>query len=144
MRQRRWLELVKDYDCEILYHPEKPNKVADALSQKSSVTVMSIPKALQEEIHKLDLELITCQVSALTLQPTILDGIKGSQELDPTLVRLKEDVREGRNKEFQITSEGILHFRGRLCVPEDPELREQIMSEAHSTPYSVHPGATKM
>ncbi|KAL5550084.1 hypothetical protein UlMin_000260 [Ulmus minor] len=69
-------------------------------------------------------------------KPTIFDGIKGSQELDPTLVRLKEDVREGRNKEFQIASEGILHFRGRLCVPEDPELREQIMSEAHSTPYS--------
>ena len=59
-------------------------------------------------------------------------------------MRLKEEVREGRNKEFQISSEGILHFKGRLCVPEDPELREQIMSEAHLTPYSVHPGATKM
>ncbi|KAL5540688.1 hypothetical protein UlMin_043340 [Ulmus minor] len=34
MRQRRWLELVKDYDCEILYHPGKANKVADALSRK--------------------------------------------------------------------------------------------------------------
>ena len=32
MRQRRWLELVKDYDCDILYHPGKANKVADALS----------------------------------------------------------------------------------------------------------------
>ena len=147
MRQRRLLELVKDYDCEILYQPGKANKVADALSRKSSATVMSItelPKALQEEIHKLDLELIIGQVSALMLQPTIFDGIKGSQELAPTLVRLKEEVREGRNKEFQISSEGILHFKGRLCVPKDPELREQIMSEAHSTPYSVHPGTTKM
>ena len=34
MRQRRWLELVKDYDCEILYHPGKANVVADALSRK--------------------------------------------------------------------------------------------------------------
>ena len=147
MRQRRWLELVKDYDCEILYHPGKANKVADALSRKSSATVMSItelPKALREEIHKLDLEFITGQVSALTLQPTIFDGIKGSQELDPTLVRLKEEVREGRNTEFQLSSDGILQFKGRLCIPKDPELRNQIMSEAHSTPYSVHPGATKM
>ncbi|KAL5567482.1 hypothetical protein UlMin_024057 [Ulmus minor] len=103
MRQRRWLELVKDYDCEILYHPGKANKVADALSRKSSAT-----------------------------------------ELDPTLVRLKEEVREGKNKEFQISSDGILHFKGRLCIPKDPELREQILSEAHTTPYSVHPGATKM
>ncbi|KAL4025914.1 hypothetical protein IC575_014320 [Cucumis melo] len=36
MRQRRWLELVKDYDCEILYHPGKANVVADALSRKVS------------------------------------------------------------------------------------------------------------
>ena len=60
---------------------EKANKVADALSRKSSATVMSIkelPKVLREEIHKLDLELITGQVSAFTLQPTIFDGIKGS------------------------------------------------------------------
>ena len=34
MRQRRWLELVKDYDCEILYHPGKANVVADVLSWK--------------------------------------------------------------------------------------------------------------
>ena len=34
MRQRRWLELVKDYDCEILYHPGKPNVVEDALSRR--------------------------------------------------------------------------------------------------------------
>ena len=34
MRQRRWLELIKDYDCDIVYHPGKANVVADALSQK--------------------------------------------------------------------------------------------------------------
>ena len=42
MRQRRWLELVKDYDCEILYHPGKANKVADALSRKSTIALTSI------------------------------------------------------------------------------------------------------
>ncbi|KAL5570097.1 hypothetical protein UlMin_026672 [Ulmus minor] len=53
MRQRRWLELVKDYDCEILYHPGKANKVADALSRKSTTTLMSLqvlPKELQDEL----------------------------------------------------------------------------------------------
>ncbi|GJU15737.1 reverse transcriptase domain-containing protein, partial [Tanacetum coccineum] len=35
MRQRRWLDIVKDYDCEILYHPGKANVVADALSRKT-------------------------------------------------------------------------------------------------------------
>ena len=42
MRQRRWLELVKDYDIDIRYHPGKANKVADALSWKSSSSLMSI------------------------------------------------------------------------------------------------------
>ncbi|KAL5574081.1 hypothetical protein UlMin_023678 [Ulmus minor] len=108
------------------------------------MSIKELPKALREEIDKLDLELITGQVSILTLQLTIFDGIKGSQELDLTLVKLMEEVQEGKNTEFQISSDGILLFKGRLCVPKDPELREQILSEAHSTPYSVHPGTTKM
>ncbi|KAL5545327.1 hypothetical protein UlMin_009111 [Ulmus minor] len=108
------------------------------------MSIQALPKALQEDIYKLELELITGQVSALTLQPTIFDGIKGSQDLDLTLVKLKEDVRNGKNTEFQVSSDGVLHFKGRLCVPDDPELKNQILSEAHSTPYSVHPGATKM
>jgi hypothetical protein len=37
MRQRRWLEMIKDYDCEINYHPGKANVVADVLSRKSTV-----------------------------------------------------------------------------------------------------------
>ena len=36
LRQRRWLELLKAYDCSILYHPDKANVVADALSRKSA------------------------------------------------------------------------------------------------------------
>ncbi|KAL4032901.1 hypothetical protein IC575_005984 [Cucumis melo] len=44
MRQRRWLELVKDYDCEILYHPGKANVVVDALSRKVSHSVALITR----------------------------------------------------------------------------------------------------
>jgi len=70
MRQRRWLELVKYYDCEILYHLGKPNRVADALSRKSVGMLMFIeafPKPLQKEIAECDLELITGKLSSLTL-----------------------------------------------------------------------------
>ncbi|KAL5547118.1 hypothetical protein UlMin_006805 [Ulmus minor] len=70
--------------------------------------------------------------------------MQGAQELDPALDRIREEVKEGKNTEFSPSSDGILNFRGRVCVPDDLELRTQILTEAHATPYSVHPGATKM
>ena len=42
MRQRRWLELIKDYDCKINYHPSKANIVADALSRKSTMELAAL------------------------------------------------------------------------------------------------------
>ncbi|KAL0549287.1 hypothetical protein IC582_013768 [Cucumis melo] len=67
MRQRRWLELVKDYDCEILYHPGKANVVADALSRKVSHSAALITR--QAPLHR-DLERaeIAVSVGAVTMQ----------------------------------------------------------------------------
>ena len=62
MRQRRWLELLKDYDCDISYHPEKANVVADALSRKSSsslTTLRQLEKSLQKIFCRSGIELIT-------------------------------------------------------------------------------------
>ena len=83
MRQRRWLELVKDYDCEINYHPGKANVVADALSRKS-LAAMSLRyvdrKHLLIDLHRLELEIVprglTEKLVALTLQPINLERIK--------------------------------------------------------------------
>ena len=56
LRQRRWMELLKDYDCSILYHPGKANVVADALSRKSSSSLAHISterRSLVKELHEL-------------------------------------------------------------------------------------------
>ena len=141
------MELVKDYDCEILYYPDKANKVAEALSRKSTTTLMSLqvlPKELQDEVCSLGVEILVGKLSTLTLQPTILDGIKGGQELDPSLFKIKKEVLEGKRTDFEVSVDEVLGFKGRLCVPTYEELKQQIMHEAHNTPYSVHPGTTKM
>ena len=61
LRQRRWLELIKDYDMRLHYHPEKANVVADALSRKSHVNTLltgELPKELAEDLHELCLEIV--------------------------------------------------------------------------------------
>ena len=58
MRQRRWLELMTDYDLDLQYHPGKVNVVPDALSRKPSFMMMTQQTEMQEEIIRLDLEII--------------------------------------------------------------------------------------
>uniref|UniRef100_A0A2N9H2J6 Integrase catalytic domain-containing protein n=1 Tax=Fagus sylvatica TaxID=28930 RepID=A0A2N9H2J6_FAGSY len=117
MRQRRWLELIKDYDLTIKYHPGKANVVADALR---------------------------AQLANLRVQPTLVERIKVAQAGDPHLQKMKLMVESGAPSEFCIHEDGSLRFGNRLCVPNDPDLKEEILSEAHNTGYTMYPGGTKM
>jgi hypothetical protein len=75
MRQRRWLELIKDYDLEVHYHPGKANVVADALSRKAQcncVTMDSKIAPLCDELCKLNLEVISSgTLSYISVEPTL-------------------------------------------------------------------------
>jgi hypothetical protein len=77
MRQRRWLELIKDYDLEVHYHPGKANVVADALSQKSQcncVMMDSRINTLCDELSKMKIEVIPSGVlSHISVEPTLQD-----------------------------------------------------------------------
>ena len=79
MKQCKWLELIKDYDCEILHQLGKANRVADALCWNSSSTLISIcmlSKSFQKEISDFGMEIITEKLSALTSQSNLLESIK--------------------------------------------------------------------
>ncbi|KAL0562064.1 hypothetical protein IC582_002514 [Cucumis melo] len=150
MRQRRWLELVKDYDCEILYHPRKANVVVDALSRKVSHSAALITR--QAPLHR-DLEraeiavsvgAVTMQLAQLTVQPTLRQRIIDAQSNDPYLVEKRGLAEAGQTAEFSLSSDGGLLFERRLCVPSDGAVKTELLSEAHSSPFSMHPGSTKM
>ena len=86
MRQRRWLELIKDNDLEILYHPEKANVVANALSRKKQVDVVAMitsRKEIVEDLQRMEIEVVVGDVEArlanLRLQPTLQSQIKEAQ-----------------------------------------------------------------
>ncbi|GKV40242.1 hypothetical protein SLEP1_g47911 [Rubroshorea leprosula] len=150
---RRWLELLKDYDLTISYHPNKVNKVANALSRKSFGTasgILATQKELLEDLVKLDVELrvdsTTAYLVALSAQPVFIDRIKLGQQKDPFLQKMKEKVRaeETHMQEFRISDDETLWFGDMLCVPRDHALRREIMGDAHYTSYTIHPGSTKM
>ena len=84
--QRRWLELIKDYDMKLHYHPGKANVVADALSRKSHVNTLmmgGIPNELAEDLRELCLEIVPRgYVAALEIQSTLMDKIREAQKSD--------------------------------------------------------------
>ncbi|KAM6587442.1 hypothetical protein CsatA_010047 [Cannabis sativa] len=92
MRQRCWLEVVKDYDCEILYHPGKANVVVDALSRKGPGKVASmiqISPQLAEDMVRSSIEFVVGKLHNLTLQSDFLERIKVAQLTDPELMKVR-------------------------------------------------------
>ena len=95
MRQQWWFGLVKDYDYEIMYHPDKANKVADALSKKCTASLMTMTKMsnpLRTKIESFDLELLIGQLSALTITSTMFDNVKEKQDCDLELQRIRKGM----------------------------------------------------
>ncbi|XP_070013626.1 uncharacterized protein [Nicotiana sylvestris] len=114
-----WLELLKDDDITIIYHPRKVNVVVDALSKKAeSIGSLAFISAYERPLAW-DIQLLANKL----MRDTVL--LSGS-------------------KEVTIGDDGVQRVQGRLCVPNVNRLREKILEEAHSSRYSIHPGATKM
>ncbi|KAJ9564756.1 LOW QUALITY PROTEIN: hypothetical protein OSB04_000722 [Centaurea solstitialis] len=126
MRQRRWLDVVKDYDCEILYHPGKANVVADALSRNTAHTSLRISHL------------------KMAVTTSFLDLVRRAQEeASQNANQNKERVR-GQLPLMDRDSRGLLTRHARVWVPHAGGARQTLLEEAHKSRFSIHPGATKM
>jgi hypothetical protein len=148
LRQCHWLDLIKDYDFEIHYHPGKANLVADGLSQKEhvhSVIVAQLPDEIVEDFRRLNLGIVAhTEGVTIELEPILEQEICKGQVGDAKIQEIKDLITEGRGPEFTEDEQGTLWFKDRICVPDIDSLHETILKEAHDSDYSIQPGSTKM
>ncbi|KAI3758554.1 hypothetical protein L6452_06121 [Arctium lappa] len=126
MRQRRWLEILKEYDCELHYHPGKTNVVADALSRKSYGSEVKIT------------------LSRIDVISSLMDDIKASQVEALREENLKAEIMVKQREQLTEDNCGLKLFQGRIWVPKIGGNRELLLAETHKSKYSIHPGSTKM
>jgi hypothetical protein len=148
LRQRRWLELMKDYDLGINDHPGKANVVADALSPRSHVSqlvVDSMPFELCEEFDKFNLKIVSnMKATEMEVGSNLLQEIRKGQVEDEKIQEIKRNIKEEKSLGFLEDEEGVLWYKGRICVPIIKELKDKILREALESAYSFHPGGNKM
>ncbi|GJQ92512.1 reverse transcriptase domain-containing protein [Tanacetum coccineum] len=126
MRQRRWIELFSDYECEIRYHPGKANIMAYALSRKERLKprrvramAVTIQIGMREKIQ-------AAQSEALKQENILMENLHGLEQ--------QMEKKEGES----------LYFMDRIWVPLAGGMRTVVMDEVHKSKYSVHLGAEKM
>nr|GEY48340.1 putative reverse transcriptase domain-containing protein [Tanacetum cinerariifolium] len=138
MRQRRWLELISDYDCEIRYHPGKANVVADALRRKERIKplwVRALVMTISLDLPKKILEALTEAIKPKNLETKDVGGM---------LIENLKESNNPRKEKLEPRVDGTLYLNNRSWFPCYDDLRTLIMHESHQSKYSVHPGSDKM
>ncbi|GJY12955.1 putative reverse transcriptase domain-containing protein [Tanacetum coccineum] len=132
MRQRRWLELLSDYDCDIRYHPGKANVVADALSRKERSKPLRVRAFVMTIGLNLPKQILEAQTKALKPENLTAEDVGGMLQQDLTKERLKP------------RADGTLCLNNRSWLPCYGDIRNLVMHESRKSKYSIHPGSDKM
>lgn len=122
--QPNWLEFLSEYDFGIEYIKGKENRVADALSRRRHIFTISTTRT--------------------RLKEHVIKNLKGDDHYEMVKTALHTDPSDHRFDGYSFDIEGLLRYQGRMYIPNHVGLRKIVMEEMHSTPYSGHPGVTKM
>ena len=148
-----WVELLSDYDCTIDYHPGRANVVAYALIRKSQgrlnalcasrVPLLGDLRAIGVKLQMEDRK--EAILANFQIRPILIDRILAAQMEDEEVQDLIRARGEGKKKDLKIReTDGMLMQENRMYVPNNAELKKEILDEAHISAYAMHPGGTKM
>nr|GEW33643.1 putative reverse transcriptase domain-containing protein [Tanacetum cinerariifolium] len=132
MRQRRWLELLSDYDCEIRYHSGKANVVADALSKKEMIKPLRVRALVMTIGLNLPKQILEAQTEALKPENLTAEDVGGMLHQDLTKEKLEP------------RADGTLCLNNRSWLSRYGDLRTIIMHKSYKSKYYIHPGSDKM
>nr|GEX23929.1 hypothetical protein [Tanacetum cinerariifolium] len=132
IRQRHWLELLSDYDCDIRDHPGKVNIVADALSRKERSRPLRVRALVMTMGLNLLKEILKAQIEALKSENLSAEDVGGMLRKELPKEKLKP------------RADGTLCLNNKSWVPCFGDLRTLIMHESYKLKYSIHPGSDKM
>nr|GEW44398.1 putative reverse transcriptase domain-containing protein [Tanacetum cinerariifolium] len=138
MRQRRWLELLSDYDCEIRYHPRKANVVVDALNRKEWIKPLRVRALVMTIGLDLPKQILGAQTGAKKPENLKEEDVGGM------LIENSKDPKKFKMEKLEPRTDGTLCLNNKSWLPCYGDLRALIMHESHKLKYSVHPGSDKM
>ncbi|GJS15981.1 putative reverse transcriptase domain-containing protein [Tanacetum coccineum] len=132
MRQRHWLELLSDYDCEIRYYLGKANVVADALSRKDRIKPLRVKSLVMTISLDLPKQILNAQIEAQKPENLKNEDVGGM---------IRKDIPKDK---LEPCANGTLCLNGKSWLPCYGHLRTVMMHESHKSKYSIHPGSDKM
>ncbi|GJY74567.1 putative reverse transcriptase domain-containing protein [Tanacetum coccineum] len=132
MRQRRWLELLNNYDCEIRYHQGKANIVVDALSRKERIKPLRVRALVMTISLDLPKQILNAQTEVQKPKNLKNEDVGGM---------IRKDIPK---EKLEPRADGTLCLNDRIWLPCYGNLRTVIMHESHKSKYSIHPGSDKM
>ena len=134
LSQRRWFELLKEYDMNVHYHQGKRNVVADAFSMLRRLSKQCV---------------VDCSTSGVGLGPprsesSFVVEVKKGLIHDSLLMELKDAMLIRINESFAFRGDDIVRYQYRFCVPDMDDLGTKIFAEAYGSRYSIHKGSIKI
>jgi hypothetical protein len=104
-----------------------------------------MPFELYEEFDKSNLKIIAnTKGMKIEVGSSLLQEIRKGQLEDEKIQEVKHNIKEEKSSGFLKDDEVVLWYKGRICVPNIKELKDNILCEAHESAYSIHPGGNKM